>query len=89
MSNTAMEYGPTFADRLWRGLGYHYHLGDEPNDIDGMPGWMRHEVRLHFGFWDRVRLLLTGKLHVVSVIYTDVPSPNVVKTRIDWQINRP
>lgn len=34
-------------------------------------------------------LLLTGKLHVKSVMHTDVPSADMIKTRIDWEIIRP
>ncbi len=80
---------PTFAERLWRKLGYHYHLGDEPEGTDVMPGWMCHGVKLRFGFADRMRLLLTGRLHVKSIMHTDVPSADVVKTRLDWEIIRP
>ena len=60
--NLCMHYVPTLAERFWRKLGYRYHLGEEPEGTDGMPGWMMHGVRLHFGFADRLRLLLgTGR----------------------------
>lgn len=28
--NLALHYVPTLAERFWRKLGYHYHLGEEP-----------------------------------------------------------
>lgn len=84
-----MTRTPTLSERFWRRAGFRYHLGDEPEGTDGMPGWMCHGVRMKFGIVDRLRLLLTGRLHVKSVMHTDVPSANVVKTRIDWEIIRP
>lgn len=87
--NGYVTYTPTLAERFWRKLGYRYHLGDEPEGTDGMPGWMVHGVRLRFSFADRLRLLLTGRLHVKSMMHTDVPCANVIKTRVDWEIVRP
>lgn len=88
-TNGYAMYRPTLAERFWRKLGYRYHLGDEPEGTDGMPGWVCHGVKLQFGFGDRVRLLLTGKLHVKSTMHTDVPSASTIKTRLDWEIIRP
>jgi hypothetical protein len=84
-----VTYVPTLAERFWRKLGYRYHLGDEPEGTDGMPGWMSHGVHLRFGFADRLRLLITGRLHVKSVLSFDTPSPMIIKARIDWEIERP
>jgi hypothetical protein len=88
-TNGYMVYNPTPAERFWRKFGYRYHLGDEPDGTDGLPGWMTHGVRLRFTMADRVRLLLTGRLHVKSVLILDTPSPDVIKARIDWEIERP
>lgn len=87
--NGYMVYRPSLAERFWRKLGYRYHLGDEPEGTDGLPGWMCHGVRLRFSFGDRVRLLVTGRLHVKSTLSFDTPSPTVIKARVDWQIERP
>lgn len=89
VTNGCAMYVPTFAERVWRKLGYRYHLGEEPEGADTLPGWMCHGVRLHFGFADRLRLLVTGRLHVKSIIQTDTPTASVIKTRLDWEIEHP
>jgi hypothetical protein len=80
---------PTLSERFWRWAGFRYHLGDEPEGADAMVGWMRTDMRLHFGWPDRLRLLFTGKLFVASIVHSDTPSPSVCKSRIDWRIFAP
>jgi hypothetical protein len=46
------------------------------------------ETRLNFGLADRVRLLLTGRLHMRLVQHTTVQVENT-KNRFDWQILAP
>lgn len=87
--NTAMCHAPTLRERFWRKVGYIYHLGDEPEAADVLPGWMRTDIHLHFGWADRLRLLLTGKLFIASIVSTDTPSASVCKTRMDWRIVAP
>ncbi len=84
-----MHHVPKWRERIWRKLGYRYHLGEEPKDIDGLEGWMRTDTRLEFGVLDRLRLLLTGRLLVSSTIHNDVPSASICKTRFDWRIYAP
>lgn len=84
-----MVYQPTLAERLWRKLGYTYHLGDDPDDIDRLPGWTRTDIGLDFGIADRLRLLLTGKLRLHSILMTDTPSATVCRSRLDWRIVPP
>ena len=86
---TAMYAAPTLGQRFWRRAGYAYHLGDEPEGADLLPGWIRTDMHLHFGWADRLRLLLTGKLFVASIVSTDTPSPTVCKSRLDWLIVSP
>jgi hypothetical protein len=85
----AMYHVPTLAERVWRKLGYHYHLGEEPEGSDTLPGWHCTEIRLHFGFIDRLRLLTTGKLKLRSILMTDTPSAMICKNRLDWRISHP
>jgi hypothetical protein len=80
---------PTPLQRWWRWVGFHYHLGAEPEDTEILQGWMRTDIRLHFGWADRLRLLLTGRLFVVSVVHFDTPSPTVCKSRVDYRIVEP
>lgn len=87
--NLCNVYKPTLADRFWRKLGYAYHLGDDPDDIDQLPGWTRTDIGLDFGIGDRLRLLLTGKLRLHSTLMTDTPSATICKSRLDWRIVQP
>jgi hypothetical protein len=88
VENGMMEYVPTWRERAWRRLGFRYHLGDEPPEVDGLPGWMCTETRMRFGAADRVRLLLTGRLHIRLVQYLPVQC-DYAKSRLDYQINAP
>jgi hypothetical protein len=83
-----MEYRPTWRERLWRRLGYRYHLGTEPLEVDGLPGWMCTETRLHFSPMDRLRLLISGRLHLKSIQYLPVKC-DWAKSRLDWHIKAP
>lgn len=82
-------YVPTIQERVWRKLGFHYHLGDEPAGGDNLPGWSQTKVRLGFSWVDRLRLLLTGRLLVVLTQQTDTPPPEIIKNRIDWKVAFP
>lgn len=82
-------YKPTLRERFWRAAGFHYHHGDDPPDIEALTGWMKTDIHLHFSFTDRVRLLLTGKLFVASVVHMDTPSPTRCKSRVDFMIHAP
>lgn len=84
--NQASIHVPTLRQRILRRLGYRYHLGDAPVGGDVMQGWMRTDIRLHFGWADRLRLLATGRLFIASIVHTDTPSPAVCKSRVDWMI---
>ncbi len=86
---TAMYHMPSLRERFWRKIGYNYHRGDEPEGADVLAGWMRTDMYLHFGLCDRLRLLLTGKLFIASIVSTDTPSPTICKSRMDWGIVAP
>lgn len=88
VENGAMYHVPTLRERAWRWLGYRYHLGDDPNGIDVLPGWMCTDSHMHFSVADRVRLLLFGRLHIRLVQYTSVQVENT-KNRLDWHILAP
>jgi hypothetical protein len=93
MMDTAQNYVqhhiPTLRERVLRRLGFRYHLGDEPDGIDGLEGWMRTDIRLEFGVLDRLRLMLTGRLLVSSIVHHDTPPASIVKSRVDWRICGP
>ena len=84
--NECLEHKPTLQTRWWRMIGYRYQMGVEPEGSDALSGWMRSDIRLHFGWRDRLRLLLTGKLFISSIVMTDTPSPTICKSRVDWRI---
>lgn len=85
----AMCSRPTIAQRFWRALGFRYHLGEEPKGADELPGWMRTDMRMHFKVADRLRLLISGKLFIASIVSTDTPSAMIAMSRMDWRILDP
>ena len=89
MENYAAIHIPTLRERIWRKLGFRYHLGDEPEGVDALTGWMRTDIRLHFSFADRLRLLISGRLFVASIVHTDTPVPSICKSRVDYRIEYP
>lgn len=84
----AMYHVPTMRERAWRWLGFRYHLGKEPEGIDGMQGWMCTDSRLDFCWSDRLRLLLTGRLRLRLIQHTTVQVEGT-KNRFDWHILAP
>lgn len=89
MENFASIHVPTFRERFWRTLGFRYHLGEEPQGAETLTGWMRTDIRLHFSFADRLRLLVSGRLFVASIVHTDTPSASICKSRVDFRIENP
>lgn len=87
----AMERKTTLRERFWRKMGFHFHLGDEPDGTDaaGMVGWQKTHVNMDFSLGDRLRLLLTGRLRITVTQHTDAPSPSIIKNRTDWEIGAP
>ncbi len=88
VENGAMEYIPTLRERASRWLGFRYHLGAEPEGIDGMPGWMCTETHMRFGLADRLRLLFSGRLYLRLVQHT-TEQVEGTKNRLDWRIPAP
>lgn len=80
------SYTPTCRERFIRALGFRYHLGDEPSGAEQLQGWMRTDVRMRFAFADRLRLLLTGRLHISVITHMDTPSPSRCLSRTDWMV---
>lgn len=87
--NMAQIHVASMRERFWRWAGFHYHLGDEPEGADNLEGWTCTVSRMHFGWADRLRLVLTGRLMVKTILHTDTPSAMVCKTRMDWSISAP
>lgn len=88
IKNGYVTYTPTRSERFWRALGFRYHLGEEPEGIDQLKGWMCTEMRMHLSFADRVRLLLTGRIHLRLVQLLPVEC-EFAKNRFDWEIKAP
>ena len=81
----AVAYRPTITQRIWLALGFCYHVGAEPEDVEKLAGWMCTETRMHFGFLDRLRLLISGRLHIKLVQHTPVQC-DFSRNRLDWEI---
>ena len=88
MPDEAMYKKPTLFQRLTRRLGYRYHLGDDPENVDALKGWMTTETRLQFDFMDRIRLLTSGRLHIKLVQHTP-EEVEFSRNRLDWRILPP
>lgn len=86
--NFEMHYVPSLRERVWRRIGFRFHLGAEPPGVEVWPGWARTELRMSFGVLDRIRLLLTGRLHISLTTYADTPINNC-RSRTDWIIDAP
>lgn len=80
---------PTWRQRIFRKLGWRFHLGDEPEGVDGWSGWVKTEIMLKFSVLDRIRLLFSGHLRVYSIVHSDAPSPLRCKSRVDYWIVPP
>jgi len=82
---------PTRAQRFWRWCGFRFHLGNDvaADDYVGWKGWMQTRSGLHFGFMDRLRILVSGRLHLQHTFHLDTPSPDKIHTRFDWHILPP
>lgn len=87
-TNGAFHHVPTLSERFWRWAGFRYHLGDEPPEADKLPGWMMTESHFRFGLADRLRLLLSGHLHIRLAQHTPVQC-DYSKNRLDWHIVPP
>lgn len=87
-TNEALEYRPTLAQRFWRWVGFRYHLGEEPDGANDLPGWMMTEFRFRFRLADRLRLLVTGRLHIRLAQHTPV-QVEFSRNRLDWQVEPP
>lgn len=88
VENGAMYHVQTLGERAWRWLGFRYHLGDEPEGVEKMQGWLCTDSRIDFSLSDRLRLLLTGKLRMRLIQHTDVQI-ECSKNRFDWHILAP
>ena len=81
----AVHHVPTLSERMWRKLGFRYHLGEEPEGFEKLEGWMCTRCCMDFSILDRLRLLLTGRLHIQLTQYTPVQC-DYSKNRLDWEI---
>lgn len=61
---------------IWNRLGFrhgHAPRGEQDSELPGWaPGWLVTDTRIHLGWSDRLRVLISGKLHVESFTKTDV-----------------
>lgn len=84
----ALEAKPTLAQRAARFFGFRYHLGEDPKGVDAYQGRMVTETRMNFDFLDRLRLLVSGKLHIKLVQHTP-EKVDLSRNRLDWRILPP
>jgi hypothetical protein len=78
-------------NRLWNVLGFrerHPERSHMEGDARFAPGAIVTHARAHLGLWDRIRLLVSGRLVVSVRIITDVPVGLAI-TRSAFSICRP
>jgi len=73
----AVEYVPSFQEKFWKALGFERAFVDQsriPDEKypDLAPGSMITETVVGFTFGGRLRLLLSGKVHIYSRQKTDM-----------------
>lgn len=88
VENGYVEFKPTLTWKIRRWLGFRYHLGDEPEGADTMPGWFQTRTHFQFTWADRLRLLCSGRLEIRHTGHADA-KVDTVKNRMDWQIFAP
>ena len=76
-SHGAYYKPPTFWEKFWPRLGFHHAHAprpdeDELKDNGWAPSWFMVETYVHLDWVDRLRLLISGKLHVEQSVKTDV-----------------
>lgn len=87
MTNLAMYHRPTLRQRFWRSVGFRYHLHDLDDD-PALPGWMMTETKIEFSVADRIRLLLTGRLHLTLRQATNVEVDHA-RSAMSFRIGHP
>jgi len=88
MTNQAMIHIPTLGERIRWGLGFKFHRGEDPEGAEKMSGWMMTTASFHFDILDRLRLLLTGRLHIQIAQHTNVQVDTSIN-RVDYVIKAP
>jgi hypothetical protein len=80
--NGYKEFKPTFAQKFWRALGFEL-CGQVPT-VDKRPGYDPASIRqistVRFSKADRLRILLSGHIVIVTAIQTDVEVWRAVST---------
>ncbi len=68
---------PTWRERFWPRLGFHHAHAPRPDEDELKDGWAESwfvvETYVTLDWLDRLRVLVSGKLHVDHAIKTDVP----------------
>jgi hypothetical protein len=75
-SHGAFYHRPTFAERFWPSLGFrHAHAPSHDEDELGA-GWVAGvfivETYVSLDWFDRIRVLISGKLHIEQAVLADV-----------------
>lgn len=87
-TNLAMVYTPTWAERLWRTLGYRSNVPDTPSECEAFLGWIRTDVRVRLSIPDRLRALVSGHLLIRCETLTE-HEPGDARTASSFEVVRP
>lgn len=81
-------YVPTRSERFWRALGFRSAYQERPEETAEFPSYMVTDIRINVSLLDRLRILLSGKIHIESVHATDV-AVHHAKTQTAVGVERP
>lgn len=78
----------TLMQRLWRWLGYRYHLGEDHDDEGWEKGMLMNVSGMKLDWADRLRILISGHIRITLTHDLDQPVDRI-RTRMDWEIVEP
>lgn len=81
-TNTMAPDPRTLLQRFWSWLGFGWaHVERPDDDVPGLaPGYMMSETEMGLDWGDRLRVLVSGRLHSQVVTQTDVMPRRMVST---------
>lgn len=66
------EYRPTVGERIVKWLGFRHAYQPRPDETEEFPSYICTVTRINISFLDRMRILISGKVHVETISQTDV-----------------
>lgn len=78
IENGFQEFRPSLGYRVLRALGFKLPYVPRPPETEEFPSFICTTTHVNLSFLDRLRLLVSGRLEVESVVRTSVEVPHAV-----------